>query len=110
MTRVQKAVVSLADAGMPTEQAVAIVMANAIEVWPLDRLIPYANNARTHTPGQVDQVAASIKEFGFTSPILVDSQSGIIAGHCRRLAARKLKMAAVPVIILDHLTDVQRRA
>ncbi|MBF0629224.1 MAG: site-specific DNA-methyltransferase [Magnetococcales bacterium] len=85
-------------------------MAKAIEVWEVDRLIPYANNARTHTPAQVDQIAASIKEFGFTSPILVDSQSGVIAGHCRLLAARKLRMATVPVIVLDHLSDAQRRA
>ncbi|MBF0342565.1 MAG: site-specific DNA-methyltransferase [Magnetococcales bacterium] len=85
-------------------------MAKAIEIWDVERLIPYANNARTHTPAQVDQVAASVKEFGFTNPILVDSQSGIIAGHCRMMAARKLKMATVPVIVLDHLNDVQRRA
>ena len=85
-------------------------MANAIEVWPLDRLIPYASNARTHSDAQVAQVAASIKEFGFTSPILVDVKDGIIAGHCRLMAARKLGLEQVPVIILDHLSDAQRRA
>jgi ParB-like chromosome segregation protein Spo0J len=85
-------------------------MANAIEVWPLDRLIPYAANARTHSDAQVAKVAASIKEFGFTSPILVDGQDGIIAGHCRLMAARKLGLEQVPVIILDHLSDAQRRA
>ena len=85
-------------------------MAQAIELWPLDRLIPYANNARTHTEEQVALVAGSIREFGFTNPMLVDSRDGIIAGHCRLLAARKLGMAQVPVIVLDHLTDAQRRA
>ncbi|MEO5355092.1 MAG: site-specific DNA-methyltransferase [Magnetococcus sp. XQGC-1] len=85
-------------------------MASAIEVWPLDRLIPYAANARTHSDAQVNKVAASIKEFGFTSPILVDGQDGIIAGHCRLMAARKLGLEQVPVIILDHLSDAQRRA
>lgn len=84
--------------------------AKAIEFWPTDRLIPYANNARTHSDEQVDKVAGSINEFGFTNPILVDKQSGIIAGHCRLLAARKLGLEEVPVIILDHLTDSQRRA
>ncbi len=85
-------------------------MASAIEVWPVDRLIPYAANARTHSDAQVDKVAASIKEFGFTSPILVDGKDGIIAGHCRLMAARKLGLEQVPVIILDHLSDAQRRA
>ncbi|MBF0461292.1 MAG: ParB N-terminal domain-containing protein, partial [Magnetococcales bacterium] len=85
-------------------------MASAIEVWPVDRLIPYAANARTHSDAQVAKVAASIKEFGFTSPILVDGKDGIIAGHCRLMAARKLGMEQVPVIILDYLSDAQRRA
>ncbi|MEO5355093.1 MAG: site-specific DNA-methyltransferase [Magnetococcus sp. XQGC-1] len=85
-------------------------MANAIEVWPVERLVPYSNNARTHSDAQVAKVAASVKEFGFTSPILVDGQDGIIAGHCRLMAARKLGLEQVPVIILDHLSDAQRRA
>ena len=73
-------------------------------------LVPYARNSRTHSDAQVAQIAASIKEFGFTNPVLVDGDGGIIAGHGRVLAARKLKMAAVPVLVLDHLTDAQRRA
>ena len=93
-----------------TPTATAIIIPSAHKLWPLDQLIPYAMNARTHTDAQVDQVAASIKEFGFTNPILVDSQSGIIAGHSRTLAARKLGMVEVPVIVLDHLNDMQRRA
>lgn len=81
-----------------------------IELRPIDRLIPYARNARTHTDAQVAQIAASIKEFGWTNPILVDGDNGIIAGHGRVLAARKLGMETVPCIELAHLTDTQRKA
>ena len=85
-------------------------MAQRIELWPLDRLIPYARNARTHSEEQVAQIAASIAEFGFNAPILVDSGAGIIAGHGRLLAARKLGLPEVPVVVLDHLSETQRRA
>lgn len=73
-------------------------------------LIPYAANSRTHSDAQVAQIAASIKEFGWTNPILVDGDDSIIAGHGRLLAARKLGMKEVPVIVLDHLTKAQQRA
>jgi hypothetical protein len=76
-------------------------MASHIERWPLDRLIPYARNARTHSDAQVAQIAASIKEFGFVNPILAGPDSVIIAGHGRLLAARKLEMTAVPVVIVE---------
>ncbi len=82
----------------------------AVEFWPIGKLIPYARNARTHTDKQIAQVAASIVEFGWTNPILVGANDIIIAGHARLAAAQKLKMAEVPVIVLDHLTEVQRRA
>jgi DNA modification methylase len=85
-------------------------MARRIEIWPTERLVPYAKNARTHSPEQVAQIAASIVEFGFTNPILVDSNAGIVAGHGRLLAAKKLGLAEVPVIVLDHLSEIQRRA
>ena len=85
-------------------------MARRIELWPVERLVPYAKNARTHSDEQVAQIAASVIEFGFNSPILVDSSAGIVAGHGRLLAARKLGLAEVPVIVLDHLTEIQRRA
>ena len=81
-----------------------------IEQLSVDDLIPYAKNSRTHSPEQVAQIAASIREFGFTNPVLIDSEGGIIAGHGRVLAARKLKLEQVPCIMLDHLTDTQRRA
>ena len=85
-------------------------MAKHIEHWPLDKLIPYARNPRTHSDAQVAQIAASIAEFGFNNPILVDTGAGIIAGHGRLFAARKLQLKEVPVIVLDHLSDAQKRA
>jgi len=85
-------------------------MAQRIELWLIDRLIPFARNPRTHSEAQVAQIAASIAEFGFNNPILVDTKDGIIAGHGRLLAARKLQLPEVPVIVLDHLTDAQKRA
>ncbi len=81
-----------------------------IDHRPLQELIPYARNARTHSEEQVAQIAASIREFGFNNPILVDGANGVIAGHGRLLAARKLGLAEVPVIELGHLSDSQRRA
>src|SRR5450759_4874683 len=85
-------------------------MARHIEIWPTTKLVPYAHNARTHSPDQVAQIAASIVEFGFTNPILVDAMAGIIAGHGRLLAAQKLGLEEIPVVVLDHLSDIQRRA
>ncbi len=73
-------------------------------------LIPYARNARTHSDDQVAQIAASIREFGFTNPVLTDGENGIIAGHGRVLAARKLGLAEIPVIELAHLSPAQRKA
>src|SRR5260370_32014927 len=85
-------------------------MAQRIELWPIEKLIPFANNPRTHSDGQVAQIAASIREFGFNNPILVDTKAGIIAGHGRVLAARKLGLTEVPIIVLDHLSETQKRA
>src|SRR6266852_1648245 len=85
-------------------------MARHIEMWPIEKLIPFARNPRTHSDDQVAQIAASIAEFGFNNPILVDTKAGIIAGHGRLLAARKVQLTEVPVIVLDHLTDAQKRA
>ncbi len=81
-----------------------------IEMMSVADLVPYARNSRTHDDAQVAQIAASIREFGFTNPVLIDAQGGIIAGHGRVLAARKLKLEQVPCIMLDHLTETQRRA
>ena len=81
-----------------------------IEKLPTDKLIPYARNTRTHSPEQVAQIAGSIREFGFTNPILIDAENGIIAGHGRVMAASKLGLAEVPCIRLAHLTETQKRA
>jgi site-specific DNA-methyltransferase (adenine-specific) len=81
-----------------------------IEQIGIATLIPFAKNSRTHDDAQVAQIAASIREFGFTNPVLIDEANGIIAGHGRVMAARKLKMAEVPCIRLSHLSDAQKRA
>ena len=82
----------------------------AIERWPLARLIPHVRNARTHSEEQVAQIAGSIAEFGFVNPVLVGDDGIIVAGHGRVMAARKLGLSEAPVIVLSHLTPVQRRA
>jgi DNA modification methylase len=81
-----------------------------IEHRPVEALVPYARNARTHSEAQVALIAGSIREFGFVSPVLVDGANGIIAGHGRVMAARRLGLATVPVIELAHLSEAQRRA
>lgn len=81
-----------------------------IEQIPTSDLIPYARNSRTHSPEQVAQIAGSIREFGFTNPVLIDNDNGIIAGHGRVMAAQKLGLDQVPCIRLGHLTEPQRKA
>ena len=88
----------------------SIHIPSVIEKVPIDSLIPYAKNARTHSEDQIDQIANSMREFGWTSPVLVDADGGIIAGHGRLLAAKKVGLSQVPVIRLAHLTEAQRRA
>lgn len=85
-------------------------MKSQIAYIAISELQEYKNNPRTHDEAQVAQVAASIREFGFTNPVLVDADDGIIAGHGRVLAARKLGLAEVPCIRLAHLTETQKRA
>jgi DNA modification methylase len=82
----------------------------AVEQWPIERLLPYAANARTHPDEQIVQIAGSIAEFGFNVPCLVDDRGVLIAGHGRILAAKRLGLQQVPVIRLGHLTDAQARA
>ena len=81
-----------------------------IEHLPTDTLVPYARNSRTHSPEQVAQIAASIKEYGFTNPVLIDANNTLIAGHGRVMAAQSIGLPTVPAIRLAHLTDAQRRA
>jgi len=84
--------------------------ADKVERWSIGKLIPYARNARTHSDEQIGQIAASIKEWGWTTPILVDETGGIIAGHGRTLAAQRLKMAEVPVMVAKGWSDAKKRA
>lgn len=84
--------------------------ADKVEQWPIDKLIPYAKNSRTHSEEQVAQIAASIKEWGFTTAVLVDEAGSIIAGHGRLMAARKLGLTSLPVMVAKDWTDAQKRA
>ena len=95
-----------------TARPVARGSADAMKIVqkPVDKLIPYINNSRTHSDEQIAQIASSIKEFGWTNPILVDGENGIIAGHGRLMAARKLGYKEVPTIELKDLTETQRKA
>jgi hypothetical protein len=85
-------------------------IAKKILLRPVAELIAYANNSRTHTAKQIEKIAASIKEFGFTNPVLIDAKGTIVAGHGRVQAARKLNLTEVPTIEVDWLTDDQKRA
>jgi len=84
--------------------------AEKIEKWAIEKLIPYARNARTHSDEQVGQIAASIKEWGWTTPVLVDEDGGIIAGHGRTMAAKRLGMREVPVMVARGWSDAKKRA
>lgn len=80
------------------------------EMRNVDELIPYARNARTHSPEQVTKLASSIKEFGFINPVIISDDGGILAGHGRVMAAKKLGIEKVPCVIESHLTEAQKRA
>jgi len=97
-------------AAAKTDDRAAQRGARSVAQRAVSELIPYANNARTHSDAQVAQIAGSIREFGFNNPVLVDGGNGIIAGHGRVLAAAKLGLHTVPVIELTHLSDAQKRA
>jgi DNA modification methylase len=84
--------------------------ADKVERWSINKLVPYARNARTHSDEQVGQIAASIKEWGWTTPVLVDEQGSIIAGHGRTLAAQRLQMTEVPVMVAKGWSDAKKRA
>ena len=76
----------------------------------VSNLIPYVNNARTHSDDQINQIASSIKEFGFINPVITDGENGVIAGHGRILAAKKLGIDSVPVVEISHLSAAQKKA
>ena len=88
----------------------ALHPADKVEKWPIEKLVPYARNSRTHSEEQIAQLAASIKEWGFTTAVLVDEAGGIIAGHGRVLAARKLGMEQLPVMVAKGWTKTQKQA
>ena len=92
---------------MPDEQ---LWPADKVERWPIARLIPYARNARTHTPEQVKQVAASMREWGWTIPVLADEKGGIIAGHCRVQAAELNGYSEAPVMVAHGWSEAKKRA
>ena len=85
-------------------------MPEQLERRPISELVPYARNARTHSDAQIAQLRASIREFGFINPVLIDSAGNIIAGHGRVLAAQAEGMTEVPCVLVEHLSDAQRRA
>ena len=85
-------------------------MKHQIKELNTDDLIPYINNSRTHDESQVNQIAASIKEFGFLNPVIVDAEHGIIAGHGRVMAAKKLNLKTVPCLEASHLSEAQKKA
>ncbi len=94
----------------PPDQPECVLPDLVVEYRPLEKLIGYVRNARTHSDAQVDLIAGSMREFGWTNPILVDGKNGVIAGHGRILAARKLGLVKVPVIELAHMTPSQKQA
>lgn len=87
-----------------------VVNLHAYKTVPIESLVPYAQNPRTHSDAQIEQLRASIREFGFTNPLLIDERGGLIAGHGRLLAARAEGMTELPAIVVAGLSDAQRRA
>lgn len=94
----------------PEVAALKVVVADRIQLWPIDQLVPYERNPRTHTARQLDKFVRIIARFGFTDPILVDEASGILAGHLRLAAARKLGLDQVPVVELSYMDAATKRA
>lgn len=87
-----------------------MTMTKDMELVPIDKLIPYSNNARTHSPAQINKLRGSLREFGFINPVIIDRDYNIIAGHGRVMAAREEKLTEVPCVFADHLTEAQKKA
>ena len=81
-----------------------------MKLVPIDELIPYVNNARTHSPEQINKLRASLREFGFINPVIIDRDKNIIAGHGRVMAAREEGIREVPCVLVDYLTEAQKKA
>lgn len=84
--------------------------AQSSELWPIEKITPYARNSRTHSDEQVAQIAASIREWGWTNPILVDEDGGLLAGHGRLAAARKLGLTQIPTMVAKGWSEAQKKA
>ena len=85
-------------------------VARQMQLVPLSKLVPYVNNARTHSPEQITKLRSSLREFGFINPVIIDSDYGIIAGHGRVLAAKEEGIEEVPCVLVDYLTEAQKKA
>lgn len=83
---------------------------NEMQLVPIGKLVPYVNNARTHSPEQINKLRSSLREFGFINPVIIDRSFGVIAGHGRILAAKEEGIEQVPCVFADHLTDAQKKA
>lgn len=81
-----------------------------MELVEINKLVPYVNNARTHSPEQINKLRSSLREFGFINPVIIDRDYGIIAGHGRVIAAREEGIDKVPCVFVDHLTEAQKKA
>ena len=81
-----------------------------MEMVPIEKLVPYINNARTHSPEQITKLRASLREFGFINPVIIDKDYGVIAGHGRIEAAKAEGLDQVPCVLVDHLTEAQKKA
>lgn len=81
-----------------------------MELVSISKLVPYVNNARTHSPEQINKLRSSLREFGFINPVIIDRNYGIIAGHGRVIAAREEGITEVPCVFVDHLSDSQKKA
>ena len=89
---------------------VSMKTTTVMQLVPIDKLVPYINNARTHSPGQINKIRSSIREFGFINPIIIDRDFGVIAGHGRISAAKEEGITELPCVFADHLTEAQKKA
>ena len=88
----------------------AMITTKEMQLVPIEKLVPYVNNARTHSPEQINKLRSSLREFGFINPVIIDRDYGVIAGHGRILAAREEHIKEVPCVFADHLTEAQKKA
>lgn len=90
--------------------AVLMNTTNEMQLVAISKLVPYQNNARTHSPAQIQKLRSSLREFGFVNPVIIDRDYNVIAGHGRIAAAREEGITEVPCVFVDHLTEAQKKA